>query len=243
MKLEMKFTERDKKLVVFLTLFLLIVGGGYFGIRPLYTKVQELGTQAEELEMQAEQTKSHIASLPQIRTTNEQLQNDRQQELKDFYPYMESQELDKMITELTLQASLGAKNLTITIPEESYTITPYFLTVSQKDEGEQLTESEQAYEDETTDDAQTFDTSESDGAERILYAAQLSVDATGTHAQLQKYIDLLSDDEKYPALQVNSYSWGTDTWVGTDELGALLMQSSEQLHIELSVYMQGKEED
>ena len=250
MRLEMKFTERDKKLIVFLALFLLIAGVGYFVVRPLYTRVEELKTQAEDLQWQTEQTKSYLARLPQLRKRNEELQNDKQQELQSFYPHMESQELDKMITGLTLQASLGAKSLTIAIPDEPYAITPYFLSVPQPDEGEQLSESEQAYEDEKADNTQTEDAQAAeeaqavdDGAEQVLYAAQLSVDATGSHEQLQKYIDLLSDDEKYPAIQVDSYTWNNENRVSTDELGALQMQSGEVLHIELSIYMQGKEED
>lgn len=249
MKLEMKFTERDKKLIVFLALFLLIVGIGYFVVRPLYERVGQLQAQADELELQVEQTQNYLVRLPQLRKVNEELQGRRQDELQIFYPYMESQELDKMITGLTLHESLGAKNLTITIPDEPYVITPYFLSVPQPDEEEQLSESEQAYEDEKadntqTDEAQTPDAQPgTDGAEQVLYVATLAVDATGTHEQLQAYIDLLSDDGEYPAIQVNSYTWNRENTVGTDELGAFMMQSGEALHIELSVYMQGKEED
>ena len=251
MKLEMKFTERDKKLIVFLSLFLLIVGIGYFVVRPLYEKVGQLQAQADELELQVEQTQNYLVRLPQLRKMNEELQGQKQDELQIFYPYMESQELDKMITGLTLHESLGAKNLTITIPDEPYVITPYFLSVPQPDEEGQLSESEQAYEAETsgdaagqTDEAQTPDAQAgTDGSEQVLYVATLAVDATGTHEQLQAYIDLLSDDGEYPAIQVNSYTWNRENTVGTDELGAFMMQSGEALHIELSVYMQGKEED
>ena len=252
MKLEMKFTERDKKLIVFLALFLLIVGIGYFVVRPLYASVEQLRAQADELEMQVGQTQSYLARLPQLRRINEELQGQKQDELQIFYPYMESQELDKMITGLTLHESLGAKNLTISIPDTPYAITPYFLAMPQQDEeGEQLSDSEQAYESETSDDtagqtdeAQTDDMQAgTDGSEQILYVATLAVDATGTHEQLQAYIDLLSDDEKYPAIQVSSYTWNRENTVGTDESGAFMMQSGEALHIELSVYMQGKEED
>lgn len=251
MKLEMKFTERDKKLIVFLSLFLLIVGIGYFVVRPLYEKVGQLQAQADELELQVEQTQNYLVRLPQLRKVNEELQGQKRDELQIFYPYMESQELDKMITGLTLHESLGAKNLTITIPDEPYVITPYFLSVSQPDEEGQLSESEQAYEAETsgdaagqTDEAQTPDAQAgTDGSEQVLYVATLAVDATGTHEQLQAYIDLLSDDGEYPAIQVNSYTWNRENTVGTDELGAFMMQSGEALHIELSVYMQGKEED
>lgn len=259
MKLEMKFTERDKKLIVFLSLFLLIVGVGYFVVRPLYLKVDELQMQADDLEMQVAQTQSYLARLPQLRKVNEELKNDKQQALQDFYPYMESQELDKMITGLTLHESLGAKNLTITIPDAPYEITPYFLSVPQEEEGEQLSDSEQAYEDEKSDDtsaenaqntdAQTDGTQTGDaqvqdaGEAQILYVAKLSIDVTGSHDQLQSYIDLLSDDAKYPAIQVDSYTWNNENSVSTDELGAFMLQSGEALHVELSVYMQGKEEE
>lgn len=252
MKLEMKLTERDKKLIIFLALFLLIVGIGYFVVRPLYERVGQLQAQADELEMQVEQTQNYLARLPQLRKMNEELQGQKQDELQIFYPYMESQELDKMITGLTLHESLGAKNLTITIPDTPYTVTPYFLAAPQQGEEDgQLTDSQQAYEAETSgdaagqnDEAQMDDTQAgTDGSEQILYVATLAVDATGTHEQLQAYIDLLSDDEKYPAIQVNSYTWNKENTVGTDELGAFMMQSGEALHIELSVYMQGKEED
>lgn len=251
MKLEMKFTERDKKLIVFLSLFLLIVGIGYFVVRPLYERVGQLQAQADELELQVEQTQNYLMRLPQLRKVNEELRGRRQDELRIFYPYMESQELDKMITGLTLHESLGAKNLTISISDTPYTVTPYFLSVPQPDEEEQLSESEQAYEAETsgdavgqTDEAQTPDAQAgTDGSEQVLYVATLAVDATGTHEQLQAYIDLLSDDGEYPAIQVNSYTWNRENTVDTDELGAFMMQSGEALHIELSVYMQGKEED
>lgn len=264
MKLEMKFTERDKKLIIFLSLFLLIVGLGYFVVRPLYLRVDELQTQADDLEMQARQTQSYLARLPQLRKVNEELKNDKQQALQDFYPYMESQELDKMITGLTLHESLGAKNLTITLPDVPYEITPYFLSVPQEGEnGEQLSDSEQAYKDETSDtsaeDVQTEDTQTEDtqtdgtqitdtqvqdaGEAQILYVAKLSIDVTGSHDQLQSYIDLLSDDTRYPAIQVDSYTWNNENTVSTDELGAFMLRSGDALHVELSVYMQGQEQE
>lgn len=246
MELEMKFTERDKKLIVFLSLFLLIVGLGYFVVKPLYEKVQELSAQADDLEMQVQQTQSYLARLPQLRKTNEELLDNKRDELQIFYEYMPSQELDKMITELTLHQSLGAKNLTITIPDAPYAIAPYFLYLPPAEEdGEQMTEAEAAYEAEKADNSQPQETesTETDPAAMILYVANLSIDVTGSHEKLQDYIDLLSDDEQYPALQVNSYSWSTDNRVSTDELGDLDLRSEDMLHMELSVYMQGKEEE
>lgn len=141
---------------------------------------------------------------------------------------------------------MGAKNLTITIPDAPYAIAPYFLYLPPTEEdGEQLTEAEAAYEAEKADNSQPQETesTETDPAAMILYVANLSIDVTGSHEKLQDYIDLLSDDEQYPALQVNSYSWSTDNRVSTDELGDLDLRSEDMLHMELSVYMQGKEEE
>ena len=171
MELEMKFTERDKKLIVFLSLFLLIVGLGYFVVKPLYEKVQELSAQADDLEMQVQQTQSYLARLPQLRKTNEELLDNKRDELQIFYEYMPSQELDKMITELTLHQSLGAKNLTITIPDAPYAIAPYFLYLPPAEEdGEQMTEAEAAYEAEKADNSQPQETesTETDPAAMVL---------------------------------------------------------------------------
>lgn len=246
MELEMKFTERDKKLIIFLSLFLLIVGLGYFVIKPLYAKVQELSAQAQELELEVEQTKRALERLPALRRINEELLANKQDELTIFYDYMPSQELDKMITELTLHQLLGAKNLTISISGAPYAITPYFLfRPVEEEEGEQISESEAVYEAEkgTISESEQTDAEETDPASMILYVANLSIDVTGSHDKLQDYIDLLSDDEQYPAIQVNSYAWSTDDRVSTDELGAFNLQSEEMLHMELAVYMQGKEEE
>ncbi len=252
MKLEMKFTDRDRKLITFLVLFLLIVGVGYFVLLPLYTSVEQLKAKKEELEQQVMQTEMNLARLPKLIAENEQLEDSLKIELSDFYPYMESQKLDEMITGLTLDQGLGAKNLSIAISDTPYVITPYFLSDAAIEAAEavseeaQMSEAEEAVYSESTAEAAEGEAVEegtaTDGAEQILYVAKLSVDVTGEHKRLQDYIDLLSSDTAYPAIQIDSYSWSRDSMAGEDAYGALIFNTSEQLHLELSVYMQAKQE-
>lgn len=242
MELELKFTERDKKLIIFLSLFLLIVGVGYFVIRPFYNKVQELRTQADELEWQVEETQRHLSTLAAVRKQNEDLRAQKEEDLKTYYENMESQDLDKMITELTLSNHLTVKNLTIAISDSTYTVTPYYLDRADGDtEDSTAADSAQAVYDAETNGETDSQIVPEDTSAQILQTATLSLDISGKHKAMQEYIDLLSDDSKYPAIQITSYSWQTDNGATTNEMGDLVLESNEMLHLELAVYMQTNE--
>ena len=118
----LKLTERDKKLLVFLAIFLIIVGIGAGVIYPLFTWSksldEELSTQ-KQLQVENEQKVSRVITMEMGKKEMEQ---EIEQTRKEFYSMMDSDKIDKMLTEYALSRSVTVTNLDISMPKSgSYT--------------------------------------------------------------------------------------------------------------------------
>ena len=98
----LKLTERDKKLLVILAVFVLIVGVGAGVLMPLLDKGQELQEKAADARIEQQEREQKVVSLPVLRDRESTVLSNIEEMRKDFYPVMKSMEIDKMLTELGL---------------------------------------------------------------------------------------------------------------------------------------------
>ncbi len=125
MKLEV--TERDKRLLSFLLALLVAAACIFLGIIPLHKANMEMKNKLESVKAEVEEKHRRIAGLAQIKSVNEELRGKLQTVREPFYPKMESQEIDRILTEMALEYGLSIKRMEIRMPAEPFKLLPYGL--------------------------------------------------------------------------------------------------------------------
>ena len=82
----LKLTERDKKLLVILAVFVLIVGVGAGVLMPLLDKGQELQEKAADARIEQQEREQKVVSLPVLRDRESTVLSNIEEMRKDFYP-------------------------------------------------------------------------------------------------------------------------------------------------------------
>ena len=118
-------TERDKKLLYMLVFIVIIFIFGWYIIRPLYKKTvadQEAIILASSLQSSNE---AKVIGLSSAQGLTDKFTKDLAESTSVYYEYMDSSEIDKLVTSYILKNGLRARDLTITMPDGYVTETPY----------------------------------------------------------------------------------------------------------------------
>ncbi|MCR4793267.1 MAG: hypothetical protein K5871_10985 [Lachnospiraceae bacterium] len=134
MNLSTTLTTRDKRLLYMLLMIVIIFLFGWCLIRPLYKKIvadQERIEIAASLRATNEAKQIGFASAEALTTRfNDELDSS----ISQYYDYMDSSEIDKLVTSYILKKGMQARDLTILMPEGYVLEEPYaysnFTTVS-----------------------------------------------------------------------------------------------------------------
>ena len=193
-------TERDKKLLRFLAVFLIIIGFGYFIILPALDKMSDMDVQIMDLENQKFDMEMSIQSLEATRQTNEKLWSDFDSMTEAFYPMLLSQGIGKELTSTMLSCGVSIVRMNLTMPEEPMVITPYASSVM----GAQYAQAkEQAESEEDSEDAGSSQTA---AAATRFYAAPVQISVIGSKTDIQKLLDIFNESGQ--SLRVTSYEIG-----------------------------------
>ena len=205
----MKLTERDKKLLLMLAYFVIIVGFGAFVFRPLIAYYTDLGDRVILLEEQKEEMDARLAEAEGLEQRRNELADLFRISTQDLYPMLGSEEVDKEITGIVLSCGMQAMSLNIAMPEESTGLQMY----PYAETGQELVlpgdaaaaETETATVTETGELTEQTETTEDEAAgQSYIYAPVVRLTAAGSSAQADELIDRLTRD--YPAIRLRSYS-------------------------------------
>jgi hypothetical protein len=241
MKLEI--SEKDKKLLVFLTMFVIIVCIGYWGIYPVIKSIGEIKNNIEDEEYTRDMNELKVAQLPVYEMDNEQLEADIVTAKSNYYKMMTNDEIDKYFTELVMGYGLLSYDLTISNTGKVADLSPY--QYSQKAKEEQAAAEAAAITaslegtDETEDGEDSGDSTSSildDVSTSIgIYSVKVTMRLGGEEDKLVKFIDDMSiSDQK---LRVCSYSWSGERNVEYDEDGDYSVSLDRTLNIVIEIYM------
>lgn len=181
--MNLTITESDKKLLSFLAAFLLAVLFIFLVFRPLYQKIQEIRTEVaiakeEEISMDTK------ASLAEDMEGKEQAAREKLLETSQrFYPILESQEAENMVTVLLLNHNLKVQDLTIVMPNSQSGLKWY-----------QHAKEAQALQEGTQEET----SKEGFG----VYTARIGATAEGRDADIKAFLDEVS--VSYPAISILS---------------------------------------
>ena len=134
--MQTELTQRDKKLLVFLGVFVIVVCIGYWGIKPM---IQNIIKYNEEIEIQQEEKDLgdlKVSQLPMMVAENSYYEEEILKSRSTFYPMMTSDEIDKLFTGMILDYNLYAYEMDINIPNEECELNPYKYVEEKEDEDE-----------------------------------------------------------------------------------------------------------
>lgn len=250
MKLEMQMTDRDKKLLIFLAIFVIVVGIGYWGLLPQIRAINEMDDDiiTEEDRMFLDDMK--VAELPFLIDENDELEVKIIDARSHFYPVMTSDGIDKMLTFMVLDYNLQAYDLSISMPNDEASLEAY--QYSKKyilDQREEETEEEASLtsssknddEDDDEDEVIAFSDYDIDPPTGI-YAVKASMRLGGSEKDLQKLINDLSSTKE--TMHLIHYEWHRGENLHYDaEAEEFYTEPSVELSIDLVIYMCAEDEE
>lgn len=235
--LTMTITERDKKLLRVLAIFLILLGFVTLILMPALDKFDSLDAQAAELLTQKTAMEDKIISLPLYELEQEDLKTSFAEASGNYYPMMQSQEIDRLLTGIALGYALEVTELNITMPTEPAVMTPYLysgLQMQGEIEADIQAEGEADSSSLTAEEAAASET-ENAGADSgepksasCIFAANATMGVEGSKENIQAFIDSLNYNTK--SMLVTKYQMDTAE-ESTDEGGG------HHLNISIAVYM------
>ena len=192
--MNMTITESDKKLLSFLAAFLLAVVFLFLVFRPISEKNSELKkeitiTKDQEIAMDMS------ASLAEDMATKEKnTQEKASQVVQRFYPMLQSQQAENMVTVLMLNHGLKVQSLSVPMPETPVDLKWY--QYSEYASAAVMTDTGNGLEDEVKEEE-----TESFG----IYTARITCTAEGNSEDLMALVDDISAN--YPAISILGTEW------------------------------------
>ena len=111
-----QMTERDKKLLVGMFIFVIIVAIGYWGIIPQIKAYNKLATKIDKEEVTKSVNEQKVSNLIFVESMCEEYEETMAENKAKFYDMMSEAEIDFLLTTRAVQHDLEAYSLSIDIP-------------------------------------------------------------------------------------------------------------------------------
>lgn len=247
--MKMEITERDKKLLIFLSLFIIVVCIGYWGILPQVKKYNTYKTEIEEQQNIKDLNELKIMQVSVLEVDNSKMEERILSAREQYYPIMSSNEIDKYFTSMVLDYGLYAFDMNINIDDSETTLEPYIYSEKALLKDEEQIEStvstdtnESQIDEALAEGGQTDIIYENLGTGNTgIYSAAVDMRLGGDYETLQKLINDLSVTSK--KLKVCNYSWNKEKVMETkadDESGVIYdydIVDNYVLNISVEIYM------
>jgi len=249
MKLEISMTERDKRLLIFLSIFVLVVCFGYWGIRPSFKKIDEMNKKIEKNNKIVKMNEQKIAQLMDFQDANDELEQKIIGARENYFQIMTSDQVDEYFTDMALKHNLYVYSLDIRMPSEYCDLAPYQYSekalnpVVEEEYDLSVDAEEESDSDEKTDDADKDEDAELEDAvfeestlENGIYAVKVQMSLTGEAADISKLVSELSHNDKQ--MRVLYYKYSTKRKVVVEEESeAYDVVEEKAIDIEVELYM------
>ncbi len=233
MKLEFTMSERDKKLLIFLGVFVILVCFGYWGIRPILKSVTNIKEQIEDDKDVKAMNDLKLSELPMLQVDNEKMEENIETARGNYFSIMTSDEIDRFFTDMALSHNLYAYDLTIKMPSKTSDLEPYqYSEKALKPTKKEETDTDDE-EDEDTDSTTSLDDYEE--VDNGIYAVTVTMRLGGTQEELTRLVNELSNTEQ--KLRVCKYSYTKQKDIQTGEDGTYEVIENVVLNMTVELYM------
>ena len=210
----LKVTERDKKILLVLAVFLIVLGLIAGVLMPLMENTQKLGEEIAEAEVEKQEKEMKVAALPGMRSRMEKADEELSAMQERYYPVMKSVEIDRMMTNTAVNCGIQVLDMDIKMPDfTSYTTLLNY--------GDIVYGVEQENSENTPFDG--------------MYTASLTMNMTGSRENLQSMLDVTVSQE--PRQRVTDFSWQKNQKEGSSEY-TLSMSVDIYMYQDVEMYVQ-----
>ena len=210
----LKVTERDKKILLVLAVFLIVLGLIAGVLMPLMENTQKLGEEIAEAEVEKQEKEMKVAALPGMRSRMEKAEEELSAMQERYYPVMKSVEIDRMMTHTAVNCGIQVLDMDIKMPDfTSYTTLLNY--------GDIVYGVEQENSENTPFDG--------------MYTASLTMNMTGSRENLQSMLDVTVSQE--PRQRVTDFSWQKNQKEGSSEY-TLSMSVDIYMYQDVEMYVQ-----
>ena len=233
MKIEL--TQRDKKLLTFLGVFVIVVLVGYYGILPQIKAAGEYKDDIEEQELIRDVNEQKIMELGFVEENNNELEKLIEGAKENYYPMMDADAVDKLIT----IDEYGLISYDLSINERTLAgLEPYIYS------NKALTGESEARERALATAASTIsedgtmlfaEIAEADSETTGIYMVSVNMRLGGEMKNIERLLDDLAYSEK--KLRLVSYSVDTEEVVIPHDDGTEETIISDNLNLTVELYM------
>ncbi|MBR4341622.1 MAG: hypothetical protein IKP88_02740 [Lachnospiraceae bacterium] len=241
MKIEL--TQRDKKLLTFMGVFVIVVLIGYYGIIPQIKKASEYQDEIEEQEAIQSVNDTKIGQLFMVESNNNDLEKLIEGAKENYYPMMDSDEIDNLVTNTVID-KYGLMSFDLTIGERTLAdLSPYvYSKKALTGESDAKERALKAAAPEISEDGMLLFAdledaeSDIDSVETVgIYMVPVTMRLSGDMNNINKLLDDLALTEK--KLRLVNCSVSTEETIIPHEDGTEEVFSTDQLNIMFELYM------
>lgn len=210
----LKVTERDKKILLVLAVFLIVFGLIAGVLVPLMESTQKLGEEITEAELEKQEKEMKVMALPGMKTRMEKAEEELAAMQEKYYPVMKSVEIDRMMTNTAVKCGIQVSDMDIKMPD----FTAYTTLLNY---GDLVYGAKQENSEDTPFDG--------------MYTASLTMNMTGSRENLQSMLDVTISQE--PRQRVTDFSWQKNQKEGSSEF-TLNMSVDIYMYQDVEMYVQ-----
>lgn len=237
-RMKIELTQRDKKLLTFLAVFVIVVLVGYYGVLPQLKEAQERKDEIEEQEAIRDVNDQKIVQLIFVEDNNNELEKLIAGAKENYYPMMDADAIDNLITNKVIdEYRLMAYDLNIG-ERELASLDPYVYSekaITGESYARQKAQETAAAS--INDDGTTLFTEvvEADSATVGIYTVTVSMKLGGEMKNMERLMDDLAySDNK---LRLVEYSIDTVETIIPHDDGTEEIYSSDTLNLTVELYM------
>lgn len=186
--MNMTITDNDRKLLGLLAAFLVAAAFLFFVFQPLAAKNEQLEAELKAARTEEADIDNKAALAGDMKQKEQAVTEQMKQVLARFYPVMQSQEAERMVTTLMLNHNLDIQSLTVIMPEKAADLDWYQYSQSAASYGQPA-----------------------EGEEKQialpLYVAKVTCVTEGKKEDLWSLVDDISTG--YPAISISSIEWSS----------------------------------
>lgn len=254
MKLEITMTQRDKKLLIFLSIFVIVVCVGYWGIFPLVKDIMDINVEVQDQRDIQMQNELKVAQLMMLEDENKQMQEEIQSAREQYYDMLTSDEIDRYFTDMVLGYNLYSYDMDILMPTDTTQLTPYqYSQKSLNPVKENVEEETSSLEDEKAADAKEDEKADAEKDENAdeeeeieepevsngIYTVTVKMRLGGELKNIERLIKDLSNTEQ--KIRVCKYAYNTVKNVTPSNDGNMIVSNDQMLDVTVEIYMCEKE--
>lgn len=243
--MKMEMTERDKKLLVMLSIFVIVVCIGYWGIYPVFKDMKKITNEIAEQKDEQELNEMKISMLPMLEAEHTQMEEEIAKAREKYFPRMTNDEIDKYFTAMALDYSLQAYDLTIASSNEEAALEPYQYSYKALEESmqEDVSGAFMDFEEDIVSEEDESEENELSGSLFMdeatgntgIYSATITLRLGGNESDLKRLINDLSEEKK---IRICNFQWSDDRNVEIDTTNEeYTIVTSKVLNLSLEIYM------